>query len=81
MIENPIESFNQKIKKRRVAVIGIGVSNVPLIRFLAERGAKITAHDRRTRGQLGSIYDELRGLGVEFVLGGSYLMKFAGTPK
>ncbi|HIV85869.1 MAG TPA: UDP-N-acetylmuramoyl-L-alanine--D-glutamate ligase [Candidatus Monoglobus merdigallinarum] len=78
MIENPIESFNQKIKKRRVAVIGIGVSNVPLIRFLAERGAKITAHDRRTRGQLGSIYDELRGLGVEFVLGGSYLDEIRG---
>ncbi len=70
-----VREFNQKIKGVKAAVIGIGVSNVPLIRFLTERGARVVAHDKRTAEQLGDTYTELSGLGVEFVLGDGYLDK------
>ncbi len=75
MSANPINEFNQKIKGTDTAVIGIGVSNVPLIKFLVERGAGVTAHDKRTKEQLGDTYTELKALGVRFVLGEHYLDK------
>ena len=45
----------QDRKGREMAVIGIGVSNLPLIRFLADCGVKVTAHDKRTPEQLAEI--------------------------
>ena len=74
-MSNPISEFNKKIKELPVAVIGIGVSNVPLIRYLVERGAIVTAHDKRTAEKLGDTYTELKELGVNTVLGETYLDK------
>lgn len=64
-----VREFDEKIRGKRVAVIGIGVSNVPLIKFLLKHGANVVAHDRRDKEQLGDTYDELNQLGVDFVLG------------
>ena len=38
---------------KRVAVIGLGISNTALIKFLAEAGAEISARDQKTRAELG----------------------------
>lgn len=65
--------FSDRIKGKTVAVIGIGISNKPLISFLLRYGAKVTAYDRKTREQLGDIYDELAAAGVSFHLGEGYL--------
>ncbi len=65
--------WKAEMKDKPVAVIGIGVSNLPLIRILAECGAKVTAHDKRTPEQLEETYGELCDLGVSMVLGESYL--------
>ncbi len=72
---NAVDEFNLSIKNKKAAVIGIGVSNVPLIKFLIKHGARVAAHDRRTAEQLGDTYDELKALGVEFILGENYLDK------
>lgn len=45
----PIENFKKKVNGKPVAVVGIGVSNVPLIKFLVGMGSKVTAYDRRTK--------------------------------
>ena len=71
----PIENFKKKVNGKPVAVVGIGVSNVPLIKFLVGMGSKVTAYDRRTKEQLGDTYSELSALGVSFILGDSYLDK------
>ena len=63
-------------KGRRIDVIGIGVSNLPLIKKLAENGAAVFAHDRRE--DLGETGDELKALGVEFILGDDYLRELDG---
>lgn len=70
-----IDEFNKYISGRKAAVIGIGVSNVPLVKFLLKRGARVAAYDRRTAEQLGETYEELKLLGAEFVLGENYLDK------
>lgn len=69
--------WRNQIKNREAAVIGIGVSNLPLIRLLIECGAKVTAHDKRNKEQLEDVYDELISLGVKLVLGESYLDEVA----
>ena len=61
------------LKNKSVAVVGIGVSNLPLIRLLAEEGCNITACDKRTADSLGDVYAELMSLGVKFKLGDDYL--------
>lgn len=70
-----IDEFNNMIKGCKAAVVGIGVSNVPLIKFLIAHGASVVAHDKRTAEQLGDTYNELKELGVQFVLGETYLDK------
>ncbi|MBQ7097294.1 MAG: UDP-N-acetylmuramoyl-L-alanine--D-glutamate ligase [Clostridia bacterium] len=68
-----VVEYKSSLKDKKISVIGIGVSNVPLIRFLVEGGADVTAHDRKNAEALGEIYIELSGLGVNFVLGDDYL--------
>ncbi len=68
-----IREWKAEIKGKAVAVIGIGVSNLPLIRILADAGAKVFAHDKRSAEQLEEVYAELQSLGVTMVLGDGYL--------
>ena len=59
--------------EKSVAVVGLGVSNLPLVRFLAKRGYRITARDQKGRDALGAVLPELEALGVKLVLGEDYL--------
>lgn len=58
---------------KRVAVIGLGISNMALIRFLKEAGAQISGRDHKTHGELGERLTELESLGVDLLLGPQYL--------
>ncbi|MGI6150092.1 MAG: UDP-N-acetylmuramoyl-L-alanine--D-glutamate ligase [Firmicutes bacterium] len=58
---------------KSAAVIGLGVSNVPLIRFLRRFGVQISARDKAPLETLGDRAAELADLGVELVLGNGYL--------
>lgn len=62
-----------ELKEKSIAVIGVGVSNLPLIRLLAGEGCDVTACDKRSAQALGDVYYELSGLGVKFNLGDNYL--------
>ncbi|NLT57401.1 MAG: UDP-N-acetylmuramoyl-L-alanine--D-glutamate ligase [Clostridiales bacterium] len=68
-----LEQFDRRVAGARVTVIGIGVSNTPLIRLLVERGAQVTACDRKEEQALGPVAGELRALGVVLRLGEDYL--------
>ena len=54
-----------------VTLLGAGVSNTPLVRFLCERGAKVTVRDKKT--DLGSRADAFREAGASLILGDGYL--------
>lgn len=70
---NSPESFKQYIKGKKVAVIGIGISNTPLISMLAKAGAAVTAHDKKSKAELGKTAEELEQMGVKLCLGEGYL--------
>lgn len=55
------------------AVVGLGVSNLPLIDFLLSHGAQVTARDRKTRAELGDAAADLALRGVSLRLGEDYL--------
>ncbi|MBE6768013.1 MAG: UDP-N-acetylmuramoyl-L-alanine--D-glutamate ligase [Ruminococcaceae bacterium] len=65
--------FFEEIRGKRVTVCGIGINNTPVIRQFLAAGAKVTACDRRTREQLGSIANELEAEGAVLQLGEGYL--------
>ena len=67
------EQFRARFQNKKVTVIGIGISNRPLIEMLVRAGANVTACDKKTREALGSVYDELTALGVTLSLGEGYL--------
>lgn len=64
-----IEGF----KGKKAAVLGIGISNTPVIRFLVEAGAEVTACDMKEEEQLGAAYRDIADLPIEFRLGERYL--------
>ncbi len=73
-----LENFKDNIKGKNIDVLGIGISNIPLIKFLAENGAKVHACDKRESTDLGEVYDELLAMGVSFSLGEGYLDNLSG---
>lgn len=68
------ERFFKYISGKKVAFLGIGVSNAPLIKMFAQKGARVTACDKRDSGAIGKdIVEPLEKLGVNFKLGPDYL--------
>ncbi|HCW52555.1 MAG TPA: UDP-N-acetylmuramoyl-L-alanine--D-glutamate ligase [Clostridium sp.] len=70
--------FKQYIGGKKVAVVGIGVSNIPLINFLLKLGAEVTAFDKKTKEQLGEVAVDFENKGVKLELGEGYLDKLTG---
>ncbi|HEY8426600.1 MAG TPA: UDP-N-acetylmuramoyl-L-alanine--D-glutamate ligase [Limnochordales bacterium] len=63
----------------RVAVIGLGVENLPLVRYLVAHGANVVAADRKNAEELGPRAEALEKLGVRLVLGERYLDALEGA--
>ena len=68
-----LNEYKDYINGKSVTVVGIGVSNVPLIDFLLECGAEITACDKKGEDELGDIISSLRSKGVKLCLGDDYI--------
>ena len=68
-----LSEYAESLKNRKIAVIGIGVSNLPLIELLLRHGCDVTACDMRTREQMGAEADRLEDLGAKLRLGADYL--------
>ena len=77
-MKKDFSEFKKYIKGKNVAVVGIGVSNRPLINFLVELGAKVSAFDKKTEKELGNVVTDLKNKGVTLVLGEGYLDKLTG---
>lgn len=67
------EEYLSSLRNKTVAVIGIGVSNRPLIELLLSRGVAVTACDKKDRATLGAPAEELVGKGCRLRLGPDYL--------
>ncbi len=71
-----LTEFKKYINGKTAAVVGIGISNTPLIDFLLSCGASVTARDMKDREKLGALADTLENKGVKLVLGEDYLENF-----
>ena len=69
------EEYIQQLKGKQVAVVGMGVSNLPLIRLLLCNGIPVTACDRNTREQFDdpAVLTQLESMGATLKLGDGYL--------
>ena len=63
----------ESLKDKHVAVLGIGVSNTPLIELLCRNGVRVTACDKKSREALGDTASALEALGAALRLGDDYL--------
>lgn len=74
-------NFTEYIKSlhdKKIAVIGAGVSNMPLIETLCRAGHDVTVCDKRTREEMGDEGDSLRKQGAKLELGSGYLEHLDG---
>ena len=65
--------FKEYINGKRVSVIGIGVSNTPLIDLLLSYGAVVTAHDKKREEEKPDLVTALKAKGVNLRFGEDYL--------
>ena len=72
-MRSTIQDYLAELKGKRVAVIGIGVSNTPLIKMLLRAGIRVTACDKRQKQEFGGQAEALESLGAELRLGPDYL--------
>ena len=71
--------FEEYIKNRKVAIIGLGVSNLPLIDYFHDKKSIVTVFDSREIGEIPKeIIDKVTNYAMEMSLGKSYLNKLRG---
>ncbi|MBQ1335216.1 MAG: UDP-N-acetylmuramoyl-L-alanine--D-glutamate ligase [Clostridia bacterium] len=72
-MDNAYKKYFEGLKGKNVAVIGVGISNLPLIYMLLSYGAKVCARDKKSKEALGGTYDELVRRGARVIAGEDYL--------
>ena len=72
-----ITEYFDELRGKSVAVIGMGVSNTPLIRMMLRAGLKVTVCDKSPRERVEEIAGELESLGARLQLGENYLNKLS----
>lgn len=74
-----LNEFNEYIKFRKVAIIGLGVSNLPLLDYLYQKKAKVTVFDERNLDEIPKdIMDKITTYEFEFSFGKDSLEKLTG---
>ena len=72
-MHSKFEEYFSSLKDKKIAVLGLGVSNRPLVRLLLEYGCDVTGCDKTTREKLDTEVLELEKLGCELRVGEGYL--------
>ena len=72
-MKTPFEEYFMSLRGKRIAVLGLGVSNRPLVRLLLSYGCQVTGCDRTPREKLEAEVLELESLGCQLRLGDGYL--------
>lgn len=71
---NYADEYIKTLENKKVAFVGMGVANTPCAEFLAKKGIKVYACDKRDKEYIGAeVCEKLENLGVTFSLGDNYL--------
>ena len=75
-VNEKLNEFNEYIKFRKVAVIGLGVSNLPLLDYLHDKKSTVTIFDDRNIDELPKeIVEKITNYGFNFSFGKNSLEK------
>ncbi len=77
-MNDTLGKWKQSLKGKKVVVVGLGISHMPLVDYLLEIGAHVTGCDRQTEEQMGEKAKRLREKGVTLKLGEEYLKNLEG---
>ncbi len=62
-----------QFKGKNVAILGLSTEGQDSVAFFVKQGANITCCDRRSKEELGELFDQLKKFPVSFQLGATYL--------
>lgn len=78
-INEKLVEFNNYLRGRKVAIIGLGVSNIPLIDYLHDLKSNVTVFDGKEIDDIDKrILDKIVDYGMTFSFGKGYLEKLVG---
>ena len=68
-----LDEYFKSLRGKRIAVLGLGVSNRPLVRLLLSYGCRVTGCDKTSREKLDQEVLDLERAGAELRVGEGYL--------
>lgn len=74
-----LQEYFNTLNNKRIFVIGMGVSNMPLIEKMLEAGLAVTACDKRQQSAFDGRIEELERRGLTVCLGEDYLEHLEGA--
>ena len=78
-INRKLEEFNNFVRGKKIAIIGVGVSNIPLLDYFNKYTSKITIFDKRTLDKLDDlVVKKIEEYNISYSLGENYLSKLQG---
>lgn len=79
MLNEKLIEFNNYIRGKKVAVLGIGVSNIPLIDYLYKHASIVTLFDKKEEEKIDkAVINKIKDYGMKLSLGENYLEKLTG---
>ena len=74
-----LEEFEKYIKGKKVAIIGIGISNIPLLDYFQNLGTAVTVFDKKNIDDIDKqIIDKIANYCMKMSFGDNYLSKLKG---
>ena len=74
-----LEEFNNYILNKKIAIIGIGVSNIPLLNYFYEKEAKVTVFDNKDEQEIdNTILDRIKQYNFDYHFGKDSLKELIG---
>lgn len=71
--------FENYVKQKKIAIIGLGVSNIPLLDYFHNLGAYVTVFDNRKMEEIPKdILDKITNFAIDFSFGEDALSKLQG---
>ena len=71
-----LEEYNNKLKQSNIAILGLGVSNVPLLEYLYKLGSKITVFN--TKELDSNLIEKLNSYNIKYYIGENALDNLIG---
>lgn len=78
-INTSLERYNKSLENKKIAIIGIGVSNIPLLEYFYNNKASITIFDNKTLDKLDqNVINLIEKYNINYSLGENNLSKLKG---